>query len=72
MAGDLKVLVEELAKVRGQIGVAKARLLKAKEKERELLLEILGRAVNVTFIPLAQSEPLNESALDAANIQGLN
>lgn len=122
MAAELKVLVEDLAKVRGQIGVAKTRLLKAEWRERELLQQILEmaiaendemeslwdrhqagmsgdfklalvigqdvavvkiedeyfersqadryRAVDVAFIPLAQ--PLNESAPDAANIQGLN
>ena len=41
MAGKIEVMVKEVAKVRGEIAVAKMRLAQGEEKERELLRQIL-------------------------------
>lgn len=41
MAGKIEGMVQDLAKVRGEIAVAKLRLAQAEETERELLRQIL-------------------------------
>ncbi len=41
MAGKIEGMVKDLAKVRGEIAVAKMRLAQGEERERELLRQIL-------------------------------